>query len=90
MDFDVIIIGGSYAGLSAALALGRAVRNVLIVDAGKPCNRQTPHSHNFLTHDGDKPADISAQAKAEVLKYPTVRFLEGEVILAEKNTGMPV
>lgn len=86
MNFDVIIIGGSYAGLSAALALGRARREVLIVDAGKPCNRQTPHSHNFLTHDGDKPADISAMAKAEVLKYPTVKFFEGTVDSAEKLT----
>jgi len=86
MDFDVIIIGGSYAGLSAALALGRARREVLIVDAGKPCNRQTPYSHNFLTHDGDKPADISAKAKAEVLKYPTVKFFEGTVDSAEKLT----
>ena len=50
--FDVIIIGGSYAGLSAAMALGRALRNVLVIDSGKPCNRQTPHSHNFITHDG--------------------------------------
>lgn len=87
MDFDVIIIGGSYAGLSAALALGRATRKVLIVDAGKPCNRQTPHSHNFLTHDGDRPADIAAQAKAEVLKYPTVQFKNGEVVSARKSSG---
>jgi len=84
MDYDVIIIGGSYSGLSAALALGRALRKVLIVDAGKPCNRQTPHSHNFLTHDGDKPADISAVAKAEVLKYPTVKFIDGTVDSAKK------
>lgn len=40
-NFDVIIIGGSYAGLSAAMALGRSMRNVLIIDSGKPCNRQT-------------------------------------------------
>ncbi|WP_316805793.1 NAD(P)/FAD-dependent oxidoreductase [Pedobacter agri] len=85
MDFDVIIIGGSYAGLSAALALGRAKRNILIVDAGKPCNRQTPHAHNFLTHDGDAPAKISAAAKAEVLKYPTVKFIDGTVNAANKT-----
>lgn len=84
MDFHVIIIGGSYAGLSAGLALGRATRKVLIIDAGKPCNRQTPYSHNLLTHDGDRPADIAAQAKAEVLKYPTVQFKEGEVVSARK------
>lgn len=87
MDFDVIIIGGSYAGLSAALTLGRATRNVLVIDAGKSCNRQTPHSHNFLTHDGDKPADIAKAAKTEVLKYPTFRFLEGKVISARKIDG---
>ena len=47
--YDVIIIGGSYSGLATAMALGRALRNVLIIDSGKPCNRQTPHSHNFFT-----------------------------------------
>jgi len=88
MDFDVIIIGGSYAGLSAALTLGRSTRNVLVIDAGKPCNRQTPHSHNFLTHDGDKPIDIAKTAKAEVLKYPTVRFLEGKAISAKQTDGV--
>ncbi|MEJ7658917.1 MAG: FAD-binding protein [Hymenobacter sp.] len=46
-DFDVLIIGGSYAGLSAALALGRALRRVLVLDSGQPCNRMTPHSHNL-------------------------------------------
>lgn len=85
MDFDVIIIGGNYAGLSAALALGRARRNVLVIDAGKPCNRQTPHAHNFLTHDGESPANISAKAKADVLKYPTIRFLEGMVSSTKKE-----
>lgn len=50
--FDVIIIGGSYAGLSAAMALGRSLRKVLVIDAGNPCNKQTPHSHNFILHDG--------------------------------------
>ncbi|MFC3561979.1 NAD(P)/FAD-dependent oxidoreductase [Pedobacter jamesrossensis] len=83
MDFDVIIIGGSYAGLSAGLALGRSMRKVLIIDSGKPCNLQTPHAHNFLTHDGDKPASISAKAKAEVLKYPTISFLSDLVISAK-------
>lgn len=77
--YDVIIIGGSYAGLSAALALGRSLRKILIIDSGKPCNRQTPHSHNFLTQDGRTPAEIAALGKAEVMKYPTVEFLEGQV-----------
>ena len=69
---EVIIIGGSYAGLSAALALGRALRQVVVVDSGRPCNRQTPHSHNFLTRDGSTPAALAAAARTEVLAYPTV------------------
>ena len=82
--YDVIIIGGSYAGLSAAMALGRSLRNVLIIDSGLPCNRQTPHSHNFITHDGEKPAVIAEKAKAQVLKYKSVTFLEGLAISGKK------
>src|SRR5690554_5341159 len=76
-DFDVIIIGGSYAGLSSAMALGRALRNVLIIDSGLPCNRQTPHSHNFLTQDGSTPNEIATLAKQQVEKYESVRFYKG-------------
>lgn len=83
--FDVIIIGGSYAGLSAAMALGRSLRNVLILDAGLPCNRQTPHSHNLITHDGAKPSEIALKAKADVLKYDTVSFLQDSAISGTKN-----
>jgi thioredoxin reductase len=78
-NFDVIIIGGSYAGLAAGMALGRSMRNVLIVDKGDPCNRQTPHSHNFLTQDGEKPAHLRAIAMQQVLAYPTVQLLHDEV-----------
>jgi thioredoxin reductase len=80
LDFDVIIVGGSFAGLSAAMTLGRAIRDVLIIDAGKPCNRQTPHSHNFLTQDGATPAEIAALAKQQVLAYPTVRLESDSVV----------
>lgn len=75
--YDVIIIGGSYSGLAAAMALGRALRKVLVIDAGAPCNRQTPHSHNFITQDGMQPAQISAIAKEQVLAYETVAFFNG-------------
>lgn len=77
---DVIIIGGSYAGLAAAMALGRALKQVLIIDGGQPCNRQTPYSHNFLTHDGVPPSVISREARAQVLQYPTVQMHEGMVV----------
>lgn len=84
-DFDVIIIGGSYSGLSAAMALGRALRNVLIIDSGLPCNRQTPHSHNFITQDGEKPGVIAEKAKEQVLKYDTVKFLTDLAVNAAKT-----
>jgi thioredoxin reductase len=76
-SFDVIIVGGSYSGLAAAMALGRALRKVLIIDNGKPCNRQTPHSHNFLTQDGRPPKEIAAIGREQVVKYDTVKFLDG-------------
>lgn len=75
--YDVIIIGGSYSGLSAAMSLGRSLRQVLVIDSGLPCNRQTPHSHNFITQDGEKPAVISAKAKTQVEFYSTVEFYNG-------------
>lgn len=83
-NFDVIIIGGSYAGLSAAMALGRSLRSVLIIDSGLPCNRQTPHSHNFITQDGEKPNVISAKAKEQVLKYDTVQFINDLAVEGKK------
>ncbi|KFC21550.1 NAD(P)/FAD-dependent oxidoreductase [Chryseobacterium sp. FH1] len=75
--YDVIIIGGSYAGLSSAMSLGRSLRKVLVIDSGKPCNAQTPHSQNFLTQDGKTPKEISTIAKEQVEKYKTVEFYEG-------------
>ncbi|MFC5683830.1 NAD(P)/FAD-dependent oxidoreductase [Flavobacterium sp. MAHUQ-51] len=77
IEYEVIIIGGIYAGLSAAMALGRSLRNVLIIDNDQPCNRQTPHSHNFLTQDGKTPLEISNQAKKEIKKYKTINFHKG-------------
>lgn len=84
-NFDVIIIGGSYAGLSSAMALGRALRNVLIIDSGLPCNRQTPHSHNFITQDGIKPSEIAQKAKEQVLNYNTVKFHNDFAVRGKKT-----
>lgn len=83
-NFDVIIIGGSYAGLSAAMSLGRALRNVLVIDAGQPCNRQTPHSHNFITQDGQAPAAIAQLAREQVEHYPTIQFYNGLAVAGER------
>lgn len=86
MDYyDCIIVGGSYSGLSAAMALGRSLRNVLIIDDGKPCNATTPHSHNFITHDGKKPAEIAAIAKQQVEQYKTVKFYTGFALRGNKQ-----
>ncbi|WP_111307871.1 NAD(P)/FAD-dependent oxidoreductase [Confluentibacter sediminis] len=90
-DFEVIIVGGSYAGLSAAMALGRSLRKVLIIDAGKPCNRQTPHSHNFLTQDGKTPKEISTIAKQQVARYSTVSFINDFAVSGKKHpTGFEI
>lgn len=82
-QYDVIIIGGSYSGLAAAMALGRAMRRVVVIDSGVPCNRQTPHSHNFLTQDGSSPHDISMLAKQQVAAYDTVEFLNDLAVHSE-------
>lgn len=84
IKFDVLIIGGSYAGLSAAMSLGRSLRSVLVIDSGAPCNRRAPHSQNFLTHDGHTPSQIAAEAGAQLSKYDTVQFYRGLAISAEK------
>ena len=76
-QFDVIIIGGSYSGLAAGMALGRALKQVLIIDSGEPCNAPTPYSHNFLTQDGKTPKEITLLAKEQVGKYNTVQFFTG-------------
>lgn len=83
--FEVIIVGGSYAGLSAAMAFGRSLRKVLIIDNGKPCNRQTPHSHNFLTQDGKTPGEIWSLGKEQVMKYPTVKFVDDFAVSGTKT-----
>jgi thioredoxin reductase len=85
-DFDVIIVGGSYAGLAAAMALGRALRTVLVIDSGNPCNKQTPHSHNFLTNDGKTPHEIASLAKQQLRNYKTVSFLD-DLATAGIKTG---
>jgi thioredoxin reductase len=82
--FDVIIIGGSYSGLAAAMALGRALRKVLIIDSEKPCNRQTPYSHNFLTQDGKTPKETAILAKQQVSMYDSVEFFNSLATKAGK------
>lgn len=84
---DVIIIGGSYAGLSAAIQLGRARRSVLIVDAGQRRNRRAHHAHGFLGQDGVPPGVIAERGRAEALAYPTVKYREASVTAARAVPG---
>ncbi len=86
--FDVLIVGGSVAGLSAALLLGRSRRSVLVLDSGKPANRQTPHSHSLLTRDGTPPAQLAALAREQALAYPTVTLRSATVTRATRENGV--
>lgn len=67
--YDVVIIGGGAAGLSAALLLGRARRRVAVVDAGQPRNVRAEHIHGYLTRDGVPPARFLEVAREEVRSY---------------------
>lgn len=81
---DVIIIGGSFAGLAAALQLGRARRKVIVLDTGLPRNRFAGHSHGLLGHDHKPPLDILAEARDQLMRYPTVKLVAAR---AEKVSG---
>ncbi|MCZ0962452.1 NAD(P)/FAD-dependent oxidoreductase [Paracoccus benzoatiresistens] len=83
MRQDVIVIGGSYAGMAAALQLLRARRTVLIVDAGQRRNRFAHHSHGFLGQDGMDPAVIWKTAKDQLSHYPTLTWVDGTVVEAK-------
>ena len=77
--YDVAIVGGGPAGLSAALVLGRARRRVVVVDAGTPRNAPAAHLQGFISRDGTPPAELLEAARAEVRRYG-VELLEDRVI----------
>ncbi|MFN4161879.1 MAG: NAD(P)/FAD-dependent oxidoreductase [Stenotrophomonas sp.] len=85
MRFDVVIVGGSFAGLSAALMLARARRDVLVIDSGLPRNRFAAHSHGVLGQDGIAGSELLRQAKAQLLDYPTVRWIGDTVTHAHAS-----
>lgn len=84
---DVLVIGGSYAGLAAALQLARARRRVLLLDAGLRRNRKASAAHGFLGQDGRDPAAIAEEARRQLLAYPTVGLLHGTVTRAKAEAG---
>ncbi|KQX91215.1 NAD(P)/FAD-dependent oxidoreductase [Variovorax sp. Root473] len=77
MRHDALIVGGSFAGLSAAMQLARARRKVCVVDAGAPRNRFADASHGFFGQDGMPPRQMIADARDKLLAYPSVSFVEG-------------
>lgn len=81
---DVIIIGGSFAGLAAALQLGRARRKVTVLDTGLPRNRFADHSHGLLGHDHKPPLEILAEARQQLARYPTIQLVNAR---AESISG---
>jgi thioredoxin reductase len=85
--FDALIVGGSYAGLSAALQLARARRRILLIDAGTRRNRFARSAHGFLGQDGRAPGDIVADARAQLLAYPTVEWVDDHAATAAKTSA---
>lgn len=79
-DFDVAVVGGSFAGLSAALQLSLARRRVVVLDDGLPRNRFADVSHGMLGHDGRSPADIRAIGRDQLLAYPTASLIDSRVV----------
>jgi thioredoxin reductase len=82
MRHDAIVIGGSFAGLSAAMYIARARRSVCVVDTGAPRNRFAAHSHGFLAQDGSTPGAMLATARSQVDQYPTASFVEAKAVSA--------
>ncbi|GHA21469.1 thioredoxin reductase [Devosia pacifica] len=80
MHYDTIIIGGSFAGLAAALYLARARKSVCILDNGRPRNRFATHSHGFFAHDGSVPGELLSTMRKQVAAYPSVTFLEDAAV----------
>ena len=77
--YDVVVVGGGAAGLSAALVLGRARRRVVVIDAGEPRNAPAAHMQGFLSRDGMSPADLLDAGRAEVTGYG-VELIEDRVV----------
>jgi thioredoxin reductase len=80
--FDVIVVGGGPAGLSAALVFGRQRRQVLVVDGGQVRNAPAAEMHMYLSRDGFPPARLLAIGREELTAYPTVEVRPGVVLSA--------
>jgi thioredoxin reductase len=79
---DVIVIGGSFAGLAAALQFGRTRRKAIVLDTGLPRNRYAAHSHGLFGHDNRSPREILELAHAQLENYPHVKLLSARAVRA--------
>jgi thioredoxin reductase len=84
--FDVAIVGGSIAGLSAALLLGRCRRNVAVCDNGRARNRFSHHMHGFLSREGIPPAEFLEVSRKQIAEFPNVRFHAGTVMGIQRGS----
>lgn len=87
MHYDTIIIGGSFAGLSAAIYLARARKSVCVVDTGMPRNRFAAESHGFFAQDGSDPKLMLDTMRQQVAAYPTVSFINDAAVDAFREDG---
>ena len=87
MNYDAVVIGGSYAGLSAAMQIARARRSVCVIDTGEPRNRFADASHGFLGQDGAAPESMIATARDQLAAYPTVRMIADMACDATRADG---
>lgn len=87
MRHDAVVVGGSFAGLSAATYIARGRRRVCVLDTGSPRNRFATHSHGFLGQDGSDPRAMLAAARAQVALYPTVSFVDAAAVSAAADDG---
>lgn len=91
MSYEVIIIGGGPAGMSAALVLGRSRIKTLVLNTESPRNNITTHSHGFLTQDGKHPSEIFRIAKQQLTKYTSVDYKkEKAVSVKDENNHFSV
>ncbi|CAM1365753.1 conserved hypothetical protein [Tenacibaculum litoreum] len=88
MSYEVIIIGGGPAGMSAALVLGRSRIKTLVLNTESPRNNITTHSHGFLTQDGKHPSEIFRIAKQQLTKYTSVDYKKEKAVSVKDENNL--